>query len=325
MAPPEMIKDFYVLPIMLPALPALPTTATHYMYLKPHEPKLPTPTSARSIFLANVPFDATSVHISSVLEHLTPAIGVDTVLFEGARSTSKPAVAPAKKSRKRKRAPKNLDEMDWPETWDRELHMPGGTAVVVLQEEKGVKTVVRAVKALASGKEAQKTWPVWGAGLECEPLGSSRTISLCFFKALKKVRVGSWLLMRETGYKAHSRLTYPSPATLKQHVNDYFTAYDAEERGREEAAAKARSEPDANGFVVVSRGGRLAPARQKDAEATRKKHEDRKEVLSDFYRWQVREERKEKERATLMEFVEAKKQIEELKSRNDRKAFQPEE
>ena len=136
------------------------------------------------------------------------------------------------------------------------------------------------------------------------------------------LRNGAWLLMDRIGYKAHSRLTYPSPASLKQHVNDYFTAYNAAEKSREEAAAKARSEPDADGFVTVIRGGRLAPARRKDAEATRDKHEERKEELSDFYRWQVREQRKEKERETLMEFEEAKSKIEEMKLRNGRKAFQ---
>lgn len=176
---PLQISGYSVLPLALPVQRSFPTPATHYLYLRPHEPKIPTADTPRSLFLVNVPFDATEIH----MRHLFgPQLGggrVERVDFEGARSKSKPAVAPAvqtKKGKKRKRAEiQSMEEVEGaelPEVWDRELHRSGSTAVVLFVDRASMKASFKAAKKAAKGgKEI-----VWGQGVEekVPRLGSER-------------------------------------------------------------------------------------------------------------------------------------------------------
>ena len=174
---PMKISDYYILPISLPPLASLPTPATHYLYLRPDEPKLPTPTTPRSLFLVNVPFDATDVHIKHLFsEQLDLPNGrIEDVVFQGTKaSTSKSegqeALQPqnylGKKSKKRKREAEveNLEILGvgFPSTWDRELHKSGSTAVVVFVDRASMEAVVKATRR--SRKEEKNI--VWGQGLE---------------------------------------------------------------------------------------------------------------------------------------------------------------
>ena len=150
MAHPQMIKDYHILPLHLPVLPSYPKSATHYVYLRPHEPKTPMPSDRRTLFLVNVPIDSTSQHLRHLFTTQLSAGEVEGVKFEGMRSKSKPAVAPAKSStsgRKRKRAGHG-GETEWPELWNRELRMPGSTALLVFKETNGVERALKAVKRL---------------------------------------------------------------------------------------------------------------------------------------------------------------------------------
>jgi ribosomal RNA-processing protein 7 len=158
----QMIKDYHVLPLSLPPLPSYPKSAAHYLYLRPHEPKIPTPSDNRTLFLVNVPIDSTTQHLKYLFTTQLSAGEVEGVKFEGTRSTSKSAVAPVKSStsgRKRKRAGHGA-EVEWPELWDRELRMPGSTALVLLKEVTGVDRVLKALKRLKGGSVE------WGDELE---------------------------------------------------------------------------------------------------------------------------------------------------------------
>src|SRR5699024_6384979 len=53
------IAGYTVLPVQLPPTPAFPKPATHYLYLRPHEPRIPDPDSPRSLFIVNTPIDTT--------------------------------------------------------------------------------------------------------------------------------------------------------------------------------------------------------------------------------------------------------------------------
>lgn len=186
---PTEISGYRILPISLPALPAYPVSATHYLYLRPHEPKLPTPTATRSLFLVNVPFDSTEIHIKNLLSIQLglPQGRIEEVQFEGAKRRSiivkDAAIQPRKekKGKKRKRGPENgnIEEIEGtalPATWDRELRTGRLTAVVVFVDRVSMDAAYRAVKRVCKGGEM----PVWGEGLagKIPALGSASTFTV---------------------------------------------------------------------------------------------------------------------------------------------------
>ena len=180
---PLEISGYFVLPLALPVPRSFPVPATHYLYLHPHEPKIPTAETPRSLFLVNVPFDATELHMRHLFGTQLGGGRVERVDFEGARSKSRPAVAPpvpTKRGKKRKRAEiQSMDEVEGaelPEVWDRELHRSGSTAVVVFVDRVSMEASLKAAKRAAKGgKEI-----VWGEGVEekLPKLGSERRLGL---------------------------------------------------------------------------------------------------------------------------------------------------
>lgn len=157
-------------------LPSYPVHATHYLYLRPHEPKLPTPTAARSLFLVNVPFDATEHHIKNLLSiQIGLSQGrIEEIQFAGSKkpvdkSAENGAEEPGKgkKGKKRKRAHRtgDIEELEGaplPSTWDRELRKDGLTAVVVFVDRPSMDAAYKAVKRIRKDGVA----PVWGEGSE---------------------------------------------------------------------------------------------------------------------------------------------------------------
>jgi ribosomal RNA-processing protein 7 len=119
------------------------------------------------------------------------------------------------------------------------------------------------------------------------------------------------------GYKTHHTLTYPPREQLKHNINTYLTQYAALEAVRSKQLAKKRSEPDEDGFITVTRGGRTGPARLEDAQAAaeRLKARDEKRVGNAFYRFQTREERKKRERELKDKFEEDVKRVQDLRNR----------
>jgi ribosomal RNA-processing protein 7 len=99
-------------------------------------------------------------------------------------------------------------------------------------------------------------------------------------------------------------------------MEDYTRA----EGARAKLLARQRQEPDEDGFIMVTRGGRVGPARQEDAQRAAEKQRAKGE-LKDFYRWQLREERKAKEKELVRKFEEDTKKIGEMKRVRGRGAF----
>ncbi|KAF4636414.1 hypothetical protein G7Y89_g1670 [Cudoniella acicularis] len=309
------IGDYAILPITLPATPAFPTQTTHTLYLRPHAPKVPTEANERSLFLVNIPVDSTLAHLRAVFAHLLGAAGrVEDVIFEGEKRKSSTALMEVPKtkigdkgSKKRKR---NTDEdtetPELPEVWDRTLHRSGSTAVVVFVDTKSVEAVLKALRKLhKSGKESK--YPVWGAGLEGKvpELGSVR-------------------------YQAHHALRYPDKKALQYNVDAFMTAFNSAEERKRKEDKKARNVPDEDGFVTVTRGGRVGPARREDAEEKRKEMEEREEKKrkeregEGFYRFQVRERRKKEQGELVRQFEEDKKRVEKLREAKGKRGLRPE-
>lgn len=201
--------------------------------------------------------------------------------------------------------------VELPTTWDRELRQSGSTAVVVLVDEKSVELCLKTIAKLhrkaeksSSKKKAEdgNLWPVWGSNVPAIATGSVR-------------------------YSLHNKLRFPSPQELQQNVDLYITAFNAKEDEKREGDKRRRNEPDEDGFVTVSRGGRVGPARAEEVERKRVEMEEKerrkREELGDFYRFQMRERRKEQQGEMVRRFEEDRRKVEELKGRR-RGIFVPE-
>lgn len=182
---PRQIAGYNVIPLSLPPLPSFPQAATHYLYVAPHQPKIPTPTASRALFLVNVPFDSTVLHIKHLLSAQIglPAGRIEDVQFEGQRKKSSgideastPKVNQNKKSKKRKRGNsvgviEDMEGASLPSVWDRELQTNGLTAVVLFVDRVSMDAALKAVKS--TRKEGEEL--VWGEGLggDIPALGSA--------------------------------------------------------------------------------------------------------------------------------------------------------
>ncbi|KAJ9164656.1 Ribosomal RNA-processing protein 7 [Coniochaeta hoffmannii] len=312
------IGDFSILPISIPPLPSFPKPTTHHLYLRRNAPKIPTPDDSRSLFIINAPADSTRLHFRALFTALLGAGRFESVTFEDERKAASQALAdlliPAQAARLASHSKKRKREEDedaqhareeetarLPEPWSRPLRRSGGTAVVVLADEKSVEKALKAVaKAAKTGK-----YPVWGAGGVPE---QDRTLG------------SSWI-------RSHVRLTYPDKAAAEAAVDAFFTVYNRREREAAELAKRLRSEPDEDGFVTVTRGGgRTAPAKREEAEEARRKMvekaEKKREELSNFYRFQLRERKKEEQAELVKKFEEDRRRVEAM--REKRGKFRPE-
>lgn len=306
---PLHIAGYNIFPLSLPPLPSFPEAATHYLYLAPHRPKIPTPTASRSLFLVNVPFDSTEIHLKHLFSTQIglPAGRIEDVQFEGRRRTGSGIDEPSgqkasqnKKSKKRKRGSSTgvIEDMEGaalPSIWDRELQTNGLTAVVLFVDRASMEA---ALKAVVSARKARRE-PVWGEGLEGKvpALGSAR-------------------------YLKHHSLSYPNKTQLLESVNNYMTAFASKEASEVRSLARQRQEADADGFITVTRGGRTNSARQEAAQEQAEKQKEKQKGLEDFYRFQSREKRKQRAGELIRKFEEDKEKVQKMRERRGR--FRPE-
>lgn len=314
MAPiPKTIGEFSVLPLSIPNSPSYSQNATHHLYVRRHAPNNPTPDDDRSLFVTNVPVDSTEPHFRAIIATLVGTGRFESIRFEADKKEKPASLEPAQAarlsaiaSRKRKRDDSNSDSEEdeeeqiarLPPTWTRRLHRSGSTAVIVLADEKSVDLVL---KAIAKVHKAKK-YPVWGEGVQekVAPLGSQ------------------WL-------RAHNKLSYPPVEILQQSVDAFFAVFNRKEKEAAELAKRLRNEPDEDGFVTVTRGSRTAPARRDEAEEARKKmlerEQKKKEELTNFYRFQLRERKKAEQAELVKQFEEDRRKVQAM--RQKRGNFRP--
>jgi len=307
------IGNYAVLPITKPPTPSYQVSATHYIYLRAHTPKIPSQTDERSLFIVNVPIDSTEAHFRAIFNSLLGAGRFEKITFENERSKHPTAPSESeflrmlnsKKGKKRKRnngdADLDEDAGELPKVWDRELRRSGSTAVVILVDEKSVEGALKAVKKVHKSRD----YPIWGESVDerkIPPLGSKR-------------------------YATHHALRYPDPAALQASVDTFMSAFNAREEEAARLGKRQRNVPDEDGFVTVVRGGgRTGPARKEEAEERRakevEKEEKKKREMGDFYRFQMRERRKEEQGELVRRFDEDRRRVEVMKEKRGK--FRPE-
>jgi len=105
-----------------------------------------------------------------------------------------------------------------------------------------------------------------------------------------------------------------------------MTSFSASEIERARTVARTRAVPDADGFITVTRGGRVGPARLDEAnealEKERKRTRMREEATESFYRFQLREKNKERAGELVRAFAEDRKRVEEMRKAR-RGTFRP--
>lgn len=306
-----MGDTFAILSVRLPPAPSFPVAATHEIRVRRNAPKIPTENDSRSLFLKNIPVDSTETHFRALFADLVGAGRFESIAFEDEAKEAL-AVAPALATKvngfakKRKRGDVEDDERAreeeaarLPETWTRRLHRSSSTAIVLLADERSVQLVLKAIAKL----QKTRKYPVWGNNVEegVSSLGPA------------------WV-------SAHLQLSRADKAETKKAVHAFFNNFNTREKEAAELSKRLRNEPDEDGFVTVTRGGRTAPASRNEAEEAKtrmvEKDSKKKSEMKDFYRFQLRERRKKEQAALLKRFDEDRKKVNSM--REKRGKFRPE-
>lgn len=168
---PKTVADFTILPLTLPTLSGLPESckdSKHYLYVKPHAPSIPTATDERSLFMANIPIDATESNLRALFTDQLGGSKVERVEFDAPIpaqpmhkrwKTDKPGKQDGEqRGKKRKRNEEALvaegvvedEDSALPSIWPGELHRSGSGAVVIFVDKRSArgayKEIYRAVK-----------------------------------------------------------------------------------------------------------------------------------------------------------------------------------
>lgn len=142
---------------------------------------------------------------------------------------------------------------------------------------------------------------------------SKKGLCIQWGQGLSSDRVAELGLQR---YISHEKMRYPDRAALLRSVNDFMTVFEQVSEARRREEARKFSEPDEDGFVTVSHGPKLnSVAREEELRALVEREKKKNEGLEDFYRFQSREKRKEKQNQLLRAFDEDKQKLRDIKER----------
>ena len=306
---PESVSGFTVLPLHIPPLPSCSVSTTHYIYVRPHTPKIADPDSERSLYLINIPIDSTLTHFRHLFSAHLGGYRVERVDFDETKTSKKAAqraqvVSGEQRGKKRKRGQNGEEkpDLDLPVAWDRDVHKSGSAAVCVFVDVKSAKAAMKAVKRAVMDK-ATVEWGGSEVDAKVPPLGSTR-------------------------YKRHDAMRFPSHELLQEAADKYMTAFGSFEEARKRRLAKQRSEADEDGFITVTRGGKEGPARTQETieklAIQKKKQKEKADGMTDFYRFQNRDRKKAAEKELLRQFEEDKKKVEEMRRvKGGKDAFTP--
>ncbi|RMZ78430.1 hypothetical protein DV738_g3850, partial [Chaetothyriales sp. CBS 135597] len=287
------VDGFTSLPVQLPSAIEPQTTVQHFLYLQPHTPSVPDEDAPRSLFLVNVPVTATEGDLKHLFTTQLSGGRIENVYLAEA-VPGRTAIAAAKasrSSRKRKRmAPDEIESAlatyRLPEVWPSEVHCSGGTAVVVFVDRPSMELTLKAARKAAKSS-LQITWR--------DGLSTSSNCGL-------------------QRYERFHLLRYPSQRELLRSVDGYMSAYAQMEEARSRENARKRQVPDEDGFVTVTRGSKGGVCAE-DAQELAEKLKRQTKAAQDFYRFQLREKKKEQHNEMLRKFDSDKRKISDMRKR----------
>ncbi len=338
-AAPQKVADFTILPLALPTLPGLPEqcqNAKHYLYVKPRKLNIPTDDDDRCLVVANVPIDASEANLRALFLEQLGGCMVERVEFDSpipaqplrkrwksdnTRPDSQADGEAEKRGKKRKRHATEDEitlvegvvedeESALPSLWKTELERSGSGAVVFFVDKQSAKGAMHCIKKTVHENKSI-FWKPSGEGV-----GLDRTSQYFPLRFPNHADANT-----NIGYQSHQSLIYPPHSVLQSSINAYLTQFTAFETQRSHSRKAARSVPDEDGFITVTRGGRTGPARLEEAERKKAELEERRKrngVKDDFYRFQNREKRKERENELRRRFEEDKERVRGMRERRGR-------
>lgn len=333
---PVKIRDtFLILPVTLPSAPSLTSTkpfrpnihtATapketqiHYLYISCHKPRISTVTTPRSLFLANAPIDASL----GVLRNLFSSIGggrVESVIFSSQLALTADADI-IYDSRKRKRFDNhyNTDDSDAEgvdedeEVEDegevdvlksfhkKKMLSTGSTAVITFVDIQSATATLKAVKESRKKSEAV----MWPSSTNSNSGG-----------------VGG-IDCGVTRYQSLHDARFPAVKDLQNSVDTFITNFFAPSANASSAQhdrwRRVTAETDEDGFTKVV-GGKSSEEVKAEILKKAKERGGEKE-LKGFYRFQLREERKSRQKELLERFEIDRKRVEQ---RREERKLRPE-
>ena len=319
---PYIVSDFIALPISLP-----PTkinnntiTATHYLYIKQYEPTFPTEESSRSLLLLNIPITATIPQIRHLLTTQLQGAHIQTIYFADSASPIQTSNLIAKTPEipltntdtststnlgKRKRPTQEtsnqistrLSTFSLPTHTPSQIHVSGSTAIATFLDRPSRDLTLKVIRRHAKTR-SPLSWPT---NLPDAPLtGLAR-------------------------YKSQAGSMFPPRADLLRAVDNFMTTYAELEVARGRESSRQRAEPDEDGFVTVTRGTRGVVKADEAEELKAKALEEKRkqEGLADFYRFQVRERRREEQGVLVRRFQDEMGKSREMGERRRGRVKQP--
>ncbi|KAF9103371.1 Ribosomal RNA-processing protein 7 [Mortierella sp. AM989] len=319
----DQIANFYILPLHMPAISTSHPSPTyknvlHYLYFKKHEsPKQDTKTPKdRTLFLLNIPVDATESHLRELFKPCGRIASVhflnrvrDSQLTKEEREQQEElerlekeaeAIEETKNTKGKKGSKKQQQQqqqqqqsMDVEDSQKRKLFVTGSQAFVVFLEEQEL------VKAL-NMKRKKRFWINTGSDATSADAAKLSTLG-----------VAKWL-------NDYHRMR-PAPSALQIKVDDYMDKFERSEYEAQQAALARLNVMDDDGFTLVTRAGNKGyntdgVIKVQAVKAEEVKHiKPKKKELQDFYRFQMREAKRDKLVDLRRKFEEDKIRIEALK------------
>ncbi|KAJ3020233.1 Ribosomal RNA-processing protein 7 A [Thoreauomyces humboldtii] len=297
-APLTQFGQFRILPVTMPSLlvaneplssfanherPATtPVTVEHHLFIRPHEPRKVSPglPNGRTLFVVNIPSDATIRHFSRLFRRCG-----------------------------------KLESIVWQEgSTVNGVHRSGSQAHVVFEDEEGLERAValKTRRRVWSDEvdEDASTLAVTPADEDDEGVPSSAS-------AEQRQREQQPQRRGLTKWVAQHFESRPRLAQLQLETDTTLVAFEDAEREARLAIEDQRNVPDEDGFVTVVRGrGRkntnmdgqgasVSAARPEDL----KKLKPKKKELVDFYRFQMRETKRNQLADLRRKFEEDKERI----------------
>lgn len=122
-------------------------------------------------------------------------------------------------------------------------------------------------------------------------------------------------------YTMKNEARFPAHAELQAQVDEYMEAFAQAEEDRQREVQEAQEQVDEDGFTLVvgskrkSLGGMAALRTSQDPIAEQSAKKKRKKEKTDFYRFQIREQKKQEMNSLLRRFQDDKRKVEELRQK----------
>jgi len=308
----ELKSGFKILKIEMPPLNIFSSLnsnevktipVSHYIYFKKHESYKndeDTPADC-TIFVCNLPIDTTIPHLKHIFKHCGPIVNckmnknpVD--LLENSEEIF-------------------IEDEEMENIFGRETYTTGITAHVVFSSEEGVERALNMKQKIRVWK-SDNSFDDEEEGIEEEISDmEADEDTLDFNEDANAMPIGYKKWLQQYKY------IRPRPKALKTRVDNYMVNFSRMEEIEKLELDKKINLVDEDGFTLVTRRARRNTNISKDgASVTAARLEDvknlkpKKKELQDFYRFQMKEKKRNELADLRRKFEEDKKRIAELKS-----------